>query len=309
MKKHYMAVIFPILLLIFAGSLYYQNRISKSKINCTKIRKKTAYNRIISMSPSITETLFALGLGYSVVGVTRFCKYPPIAREKENVGGYMDPNYEAIAKLEPDLVIILPEQGNIRAYLTDLGIEYLIVNNQKVSDIIETIVTIGNVCGAEKSAGELAANINSRIKEIHEQVRDLPQPRVLISIGRTMGTGSLKDVYIAGKNTFYDELIGYAGGENAFENQYIEYPVLSAEGFLYLNPDIIIDMVPDIYNESLNETMVINEWGSVSGVKAVKNNRVHVLIGDYIVIPGPRFILLLEDLLHVIHPEVVRENL
>jgi len=256
------------------------------------------------MSPSITETLFALGLGNRVVGVTRFCNYPPEAREKKHVGGYMDPNYEAIAMLEPDLVILLPEQEKTRDYLKDLGINYLVVNNKKISDIIDTIETIGTTCNVKEIAEELVVHIDARIKRIQEQTKDLPRPRVLISIGRTVGSGSLEDVYIAGGKTFYDELLGYAGGSNAFAKKGIEYPVLSAESFLHINPDIIIDMVPDIDKDGLKETDLVKEWESVSGVEAVKNNRVHVLSGDYIVIPGPRFILLLEDLFRIIHPEL-----
>ncbi len=309
MKKYYSIAAIPLLFLIVAGSIFQIKRSNKPEIDSIGNLYKTSCNRIVSMSPSITETLFAIGLGDRVVGVTRFCRYPPEALEKEKIGGYMDPNYEAIAKLEPDLVLILPEQEKVCDFLTELGLKYLTVNNKKISDIIDTILTIGKVCGAEKIAGELAANINSRLKVIQDKVKDLPQPRVLISIGRTMGTTSLEDVYVAGRNTFFDELIGYAGGINAFERHGIDYPVLSAEGFLYLNPDIIIDMVPDIDRLGLNKTLLKKEWENISGAEAVKNNRVYILSGDYTVIPGPRFILLLEDLLYVIHPEVFRENL
>ncbi|HDY88188.1 MAG TPA: ABC transporter substrate-binding protein, partial [bacterium] len=214
-------------------------------------------------------------------------------------------NYTIVlAVLKPDLVIILPEHENMQDYLAELGIKYMVVKNKKVSDIIDTIITIGRVCGAEKRAKELVKNLKSRIQMIQQKTKDLSKPRVLISIGRTMGSGSLKDVYITGGNTYFDELLSYAGGRNAFESNNMEYPVLSAEGFLHLNPDIIIDMVPDIEKRGLNENMVLKEWESISGIEAVRNNRVYVLSKDYSVIPGPRFIMLLEDLARIIHSEI-----
>ncbi len=211
MKKYY-TVFSIIILLIIAGNFVNKKQINKSEIHSHKTQEETVYSRIVSMSPSITETLFALDLGDRVVGVTSFCKYPPEAQEKVNVGGYIDPNYEALITLKPDLVIILPEHENIHDYLIELDIKYLVVNNKKVADIIDAIMTIGRVCGAEKRAQELVTNIKSRIQKIQEQTKGLSKPRVLISVGRTIGSGSLKDVYIAGGNTFFDELISYAGG-------------------------------------------------------------------------------------------------
>ena len=260
------------------------------------------------MAPNITETVFALGLSERVVGVTRFCLYPPEAQEKEKVGGFMDPNYEAIAALQPDLVIILPEHEKVVNYLTEFDIRYLVVHNREVSEIIDTIITIGKVCGVEKLAEEIADDINSRMHIIQEKTEGLPRPRVLVSISRTKGSSSVKDVYIAGKSTFYDELITYAGGRNAFEGRNIAYPVLSTEGLLHLNPEIIIDIVSGLNAQGFNETEVLKEWESIAYVDAVKNNRVYIVSEDYIVIPGPRFILFLEDLARIIHPEIKWEN-
>ncbi len=262
------------------------------------------YKRIVSLSPSTTETLFALGLGEKVVGVTSFCNYPPEVKGKARVGGYFNPNYEAMAALEPDLVIILPEQENVKNFLDELGLKHLTVNNKTIPDILSAIKTIGKECDVEKRANELIATINSRIIKIQEKTINLPRPAVLISIGRTMGSGSLKDVYIAGKNTYYDELINYAGGRNAYENEKIAYPMLSAEGIIHIDPEIIIDMVADLNSKVLTESMVRQEWQSVSSVNALKNNRLFVFSSDYIVIPGPRFILLLEDIARAVHPEI-----
>lgn len=304
--------ILALILLVFAGS-YLANEITKKIVllDSTNNDDFTSsafgsrdYKRIISLAPNITETIFALGLGDRIVGVTRFCKYPPEAVEKEKVGGFMDPNYEAIAALKPDLVILLPEHENIQKYINELGLKSMVVHNRSIDEILDTIITIGKVCSVEESAHELLSKIKSRMKIIKDKTAGKKRPRVLISIGRTMGYGSLKKVYISGKNTFFDELITYAGGVNVYERHDVAYPNISGEGMLYLNPEVIIDLVPDSGEKNLNETMIIKEWTSFSDVNAVRNNRVHVLNQDYMVIPGPRFILLLEDLARILHPEI-----
>ncbi len=260
------------------------------------------FKRIISLAPSITETLFALDLRSKIMGVTRFCNFPPEAEDISRVGGYLDPNYEAIIALKPDLVILLPEHESVMEYLSKLNIEYLQVNNKTVEDILETIKTIGDKCGAEPKASSLINSINEELNRIERKNVGNTRPKVLISIGRTMGAGSIKDVYIAGKGTFYDQIINLAGGINAYEGVTIEYPMLSAEGLLHMNPDIIIDLVANMELKGYRKQSVLDEWKSIPSLKAAENNGIHILTNDYIVIPGPRFILLTKDIARIINP-------
>ncbi len=262
------------------------------------------YHRIVSLAPNITETLYALGCGERVVGVSRFCDHPPEALEKPKVGGYFDPNYEAVAALRPDLVLLLPEQSGAREYLDELGIPHETVKNRTVARILDTIRRIGELCDASMRADSLVTNIETRMRAIAAKTAGRERPAVLISIGRTLGTGTLKDVYIAGKGTHYDELIGLAGGTNAYTGRDIQYPLLSPEGLLHLKPDIIVDLVPGLAETDRDREAVLREWEVVPGVPAVDRSRVHILEGGYTVIPGPRFILLLEDLAEIIHPEL-----
>jgi len=306
-------ILFPaLILLIIAGSYLVSNVIQETVIQNSKKNDDLSlevddygnYKCIISLAPNITETLFALGLGERVVGVTRFCKYPPEALKKEKVGGFFDPNYEAIAALKPDLVILLPEHENIQKYLKELGLKSFVVHNRLIDEILDTIITIGKVCAVEDSAHTLVSEISSRMNIIKERTREVKRPRVMISIGRMFGSGSINEVSISGKNTFYDELLAYAGGVNVYERYDVAFPVLSKEGILYLNPEFIIEMVTDTGERELEEEMIIKEWESFSDVDAVKNNRVYVINQDYAVIPGPRFILLLEYLVRILHPEI-----
>ncbi|MBT4482452.1 MAG: ABC transporter substrate-binding protein [Candidatus Latescibacteria bacterium] len=304
-------LIFPVLILVIFIVLrfFFEKNDSVPSFDAHETSDKIVFNRIISMAPNITETLFALGLGNRVAGVTDFCNYPYEAREKAKVGGYFNPNYEAIAALEPDLVFVLPEHEEIRNYLRVLGIQYRVVHNRTVGEILDTIMTIGRICGVEEQAREMVEDINYRMDNIQKRTESKPHPSVLIVISRTIGTGSLKDVCVAGKNTSYDELITFAGGRNAYVGVSITYPALSAEGLLNINPDIIIDLIPDTESKGLDENMFLKEWESVSSLEAVNNNRVYIISNDYAFIPGPRFIIFLEDLARIICPEIKTSSL
>ena len=303
------AALIVVFAVFFAVNYFYNTPEIQSPPSGREEYSGYTYNRIISLSPGITETLFALGAGNRVIGVTRFCKYPPEAQEKEDVGGYLDPNFEAIAALNPDCVFVLHEQEEVHKYLYELQLKFVTVRDETLEDILDSVRTIGEVCGVEEKAGDIIAHIESRMQTVKDVTGGLPRVKVLISVGRNPGTGSLEDVYCAGRNTLYDELITCAGAVNAYDGHTIAYPVLSAEGLYHLNPDIIIDLIPDIDSRGLNKTAVIDDWQSIKGVAAVKNNRVHVLSSDYAVIPGLRFILFLEDMARLIHPDATWETL
>jgi len=258
------------------------------------------HSRIISLAPSITETLFQLGLGDRVVGVTRYCDYPREALAKAKVGGYYDPNYEAILLLNPDLILMLPEHEEPREHLGKLGLSILVVDHKTIPGILNTIMTIGKVCGVEQAAESIVSDLRTRMEHIRQTTEGLPRPRVMISVGRNMG--SLKDVYVSGRGGFYDEMITFAGGKNAYVGN-IAFPVISGEGIIRLNPEVIIDMVPDLEEKGLDEAMILKEWETVSQVDALRNGRVHVFGQDYVVVPGPRFILIVEQMARVIHPQ------
>jgi len=261
-------------------------------------------SRIISLAPSITEILFALGVGDRVVGVTRFCDHPPEAATRHKVGGYYDPNYEAIVALDADLVVLLPEHEQPREYLRGLGIVTLAVGNRTTKQIMDSIVTVGERCGAAARAAEIVADIRARLAKVAELTQGLERSRVLVSVGRAMGSGSLKDVYVAGEGTLYDEAITLAGGENACRGGGPLYPKLSAEGVLLLDPDVIVDLFADIKTSGRTEDEVRADWRSIPGARAVAAGRVHVLTEMYAVRPGPRFIFLVEHLARILHPNV-----
>jgi iron complex transport system substrate-binding protein len=288
--------LFIILIVIFDWN-------SKSTLH-QSVETKYIPNKVISLSPSITETLFALNLGNKVIGRTRFCNYPSEALAISEVGGYLDLNFERIIALNPDMVLLLPEHEKAKQYLRELNIPVLEVNNKTVEDILQTISTIGKRFGVEDKSNYFVDSLAAQLNSILEISENLAKPRTLISIGREIGVGTIKDLYIAGLNTYFDELINIAGGKNILQDESIAYPTISAEGLIYLDPEVIIDLINPAISKSTTTDNILKDWDSLSGIQAVANNNITVLDSKYISIPGPRFIILLQDIAKAIHPEI-----
>jgi iron complex transport system substrate-binding protein len=258
--------------------------------------------RIVSLAPSITEIVFELGLGDRLVGVTRYCVFPPEAQRKPQIGGYYDPNFEAVTAAKPDLVLTLTEHDEIRTELRKLGLKSMTVDHTTVPNILSSILEIGKACGAPEKAAALHDRLQARVKAIGARTAGRPRPRVLISISRMNGDFSMNRVTVCGRPGYFDELIGLAGGKNAFEDE-IAFPALSAEGVLKTKPDVIIDLWPDLKDKGGNLQMVRDQWKKIPGLAA----RVELIGESYAMIPGPRFVLLLDDLARAFHPEAPRD--
>jgi iron complex transport system substrate-binding protein len=298
----YRLTLLSAIVLVFATSLLLQRRIDEP------LRPEVVpfwqCRRIVSMAPSITETLYALGLGDRIVGVTRDCKYPPEAQDKVQIGGYYDPNFEAILALKPDLVIMLEEHEQSLLGFEKLKLETLVVSHQTIDGVIESFRTIGRVCGKGPEGRRMAHQFDNRIRRIQEKTRSLPRPRVLMALDRTFGCGHLADVYVVGSDAYFDRIIELAGGQNVYTERGVRYPVVSPEGMLWLNPDVIVDLVPKSVLKQTDRETIIADWNELGDVAAVKNHRVLVFDQDYAVVPGPRILRLVEDLARALHPEV-----
>jgi iron complex transport system substrate-binding protein len=266
-------------------------------------RGKAPYHRIVSLSPNLTEILFAVGLGDRVVGVTRFCEYPPEAARLPRVGGYFDTNIEAVVALEPDLVVMLPVHESARSVLGRLDIECLTVGNETIQEILSSITAIGDRCGAADSATAVRARIERRIETIRRLTADRRRPSVLVVVSREYGS-SLAGLCAAARGTFYDELVDAAGGRNVMDSPVPAYPELSLEGLLHLDPDVIIEIVPAAEARRLDMESLMAGWRNSPGLRAVRDGRVTLLTGRYAAIPGPRLPLLLEEMTAAIHPDL-----
>lgn len=260
--------------------------------------------RVVSLAPSITESLYALGLGDRVVGVTRYCLYPPEAQQKTIVGGFIDPSYEAIVALRPDLVGLLEIHTEARMRLNTLDVPTISVDHRTIDGILMSFETLADRFGEPDAGDALVASCRARIDAVQQTIAGLPRPRVLLSSARDLGTGRIESVYVAGRGQWYDELIAYAGGENVYPDDGLAFPEVAPEGLLRLDPDVIVELVPKTENAAYTREDLLAEWRTVRGLRAVRDGRVHLMRGEYVSVPGPRFVDTLEDLARVLHPEL-----
>ncbi|MBW7997380.1 MAG: ABC transporter substrate-binding protein [Candidatus Glassbacteria bacterium] len=259
--------------------------------------------RIISMAPSITEVLFAVGAGDQVAGVTRYCDYPPEAATRPQVGGYLDPSYEAILSLQPDLVVILSEQETSSGKMfRELNLSVLVVEHRDISGILESVTTIGRAAGREQQAAGLLENLQARMDTIRGRVENRGRPKVLVVLGRNLSAGDLSNTYIAGSDGFYNDLVELAGGSNSYRGRTIAFPAVSAEGLHLLAPEVIIEVIPNLGRTGIDSERFEQAWSELPGLLAADEGNVHVFVTGYAVRPGPRFILLAEDMARAIHP-------
>jgi iron complex transport system substrate-binding protein len=240
--------------------------------------------RIVAIAPNTGEILYALGLSNAVVGVSSYTTYPPEAAQKPSVGGTYDPNWEMIVALQPDLVIGLETQKDIAAQLKQLGVPFLGVAHEHISEIMQSILTIGKACNAETAAQKLFQSLEKQLTD-SSTIRTSGGKRVLVCVGHDE---SLSRMYVAGKGTFFDELIELAGGSNACTETAQKYPEISPEGLAVMRPDVIIDISPNLGKNAAND------WAPYRAVP---------MTNSYAFIPGPRFVLLLQDFVKAIRLE------
>jgi iron complex transport system substrate-binding protein len=266
-----------------------------------EVEVKGPPQRIVSVAPSVTEILFALGLGGRVAGVSVYCQFPPEALKKEKIGGYINPSLEKIVALKPDLVIGIAE-GDLKSFvdkLAGLKIPVYIANPQNVSEVLNSIQKIGEATFSSPAAGKVVAGMKERIQGIQSRVRGRPQFRVLHIL-------NFDPLISAGKGTFVDDLIRLAGGRNLAEKAQGRYPRFSMEEVLAQDPEVILLASMKSQDPMTEQRQWWERWKTVS---AVKHNRIYVLDSDLIHRPSPRIVDGLEQVARAIHPEVFKSQI
>jgi len=262
--------------------------------------------RIVSTTPSITEILFALGLGDRVVGVTNFCRYPPEVARIPKIGTYVRPNLEAILSLRPDLVIIQENPIRLADQLTSVRLNVLEVEHFSAADIFSAIRKIGEAVGAPERARALNASIRGELEHIRRRTTPLPRRRVMFVVSRTAGT--LEGLMVAGRASYLTELMDVSGGDNIFRDAPAPYPKVSLEEILARDPEVIIDMGDMADAAAVTEEhkrSVVALWSRYPFLTAVKRRAVFAVTGDVFVVPGPRMVDAAREFARMLHPEAV----
>jgi iron complex transport system substrate-binding protein len=254
--------------------------------------------RIVSLAPSITETLCALGMGDKIVGVTQFCAYPPEVRNKPQVAGFGEVNYEAVLRLRPDLVVLPQDKVWNKKDIENLGLPVLTLDSRSMPGLMHTIAELGNATGHADEAHAVLAAISNSLAAALARAGERPRPKVLFSVMHSyQGLGYITEIHAVGNDGFYSELILAAGGSNVYTGE-LAFPRLSREAIMFLNPEIIIDIIP----ASENLDAVRRDWQSLSSVSAIKNHQLYLFTDEADTVPGPRFYQTLTKLSHAFYP-------
>jgi len=260
--------------------------------------------RIVSTAPSITELLYALGLGDRVVGVDRFSRYPPESLRKAKIGDYVNPNLETIASLRPDLVIIPTNPVKLAERLAVLRLKVLELDQESIAKLFESFRIVGQATGATAQAAKLESTVRGQLEAVRTRAAPLKKTRIMFVVGRT--PNRLDGLIVVGQASYLNEIIALAGGENVFRDAVASYPEVSLEEVLARNPDVIVDMgdmadTVGVTEEHKRE--VTSLWERLSSVAAVKQHRVYAVASDVYVVPGPRVVDAAKAFLEMLHPE------
>jgi iron complex transport system substrate-binding protein len=252
--------------------------------------------RLVSLAPSLTEIVFALGRGDWLVGVSDYCDYPPPARALPRMGGILTPNLERIVQARPGLILVTAEGNSMDgvAPLTRLGLPVFMISPQGVAGVLASIAALGQALHAEAAAAALDEQIQAKLARVRDLVRGRGRPRVLFLLWSS-------PLMAAAPGTYIHDLIETAGGVNVVRDRTVPYPRIGWEQVIAWAPDVIV--LPEHREgerQALPERM-LRAWRTVP---AVRSGRVVSVSSDPLYRPGPRIAEGVGQLARAIHPEV-----
>ena len=258
----------------------------------------------MSLVPALTEILFAVGAGSQVAGVSTYDDFPPEAKAVPRVGALLDPDVERILSLRPDLVITYGSQAGLEAQLAGAGIRIFSYRHGGIASILRTLREIARVTGHAAEGDRQAREIEGRLDAIRARVKGQPRPRTLLVFGRQPGT--LQQMYVAGGTGFLNELLDVAGGDNVFADLRRESVQPSHEILLVRAPGVIVELRATGPFAAADQKEEKAAWSTLPSIPAVRNGRIHMLNGDYLVVPGPRIAAAAETIARALHPDAFR---
>ncbi|MGB2898254.1 MAG: cobalamin-binding protein [Candidatus Acidiferrum sp.] len=264
------------------------------------VRVPQPVRRIVSLAPSLTETIYALGLQDRLVGDTDYCDYPPDAQKKTKVGGAINPSLEQIAALHPDLVLMTKSLNRLETVhsLDNLGISSYATDPHTVSEIITSSRKLAEVLGSPEAGERIAADMQRRLAGLHERIGALPPKRVLFAVWT-------EPLISIGKDTFIADAMRRAGAISIVDSS-LNWPQVSLEEVARLQPDFLV------FAASHSET-IAPQFESLAGLPAwqildaIRNHRFAV-ISDAVNRPTPRIVSAIEDLARQLHPEAFADK-
>ena len=253
--------------------------------------------RVVSLAPSLTETVYAIGAEDQLIGVSEFCDFPPAALEKPKVGGIYTPNFEAILSHKPDLVLATTEgnrEEDVRR-LANLGMAVYLVRPIDLTTILESIERLGRLLGRVAEARRLVGAMQEQADAIGHAVEGAERPRVLYVLWGN-------PLIVPGRDTVMTDLIRRAGGNSVTGQEPLSYPRFSMEEALVRQPDWVVLA----HHGPTSVDQLLREWPQLTLLPSVRRGRVALIEADLVHKPGPRVIEGLRMLARLLHPERVK---
>jgi iron complex transport system substrate-binding protein len=258
--------------------------------------------RVISLVPALTEMLFAIGAGRLVVGVGSYDEFPPEVKSLPRVGALLDPDMERMLSLRPDLALVYGSQSDLQAQLARAGVRTYNYRHAGVAGVFRTLDELGALLDRKAEADRVARDLRAQIDAVAARVRDRPRPRTLLVFERD--PSSLRGVYVSGGRGFLHDVLEAAGGANVFADVDRESVQPSLETLLARAPEVIVEVqATGVFGPEKSAAGQPGVWAPLASVPAVRDRRVHHLVGQYLVVPGPRLGRAAETLARVLHPE------
>jgi iron complex transport system substrate-binding protein len=263
-----------------------------------------APRRIVSLVPSLTEMLYAVGAGPQVVAVSSYDEFPPEVKKLPRVGALLDPDVERILSLRPDLVLTYGSQTTLEAQLERAGIKVFSYRHAGIAGILQGLRDLGAATGHGAEGDRKAREVQAQLDAVRARVRSFPRPRTLLVFGRQ--PQSLQQTYVSGGVGFMHDVLDVAGGANVFADVSRESVQPSQETLLTRAPEAIVEVNA---NKPLTPPQIAAErrvWAPLASIPAVRNGRIYFLTADYLMSPGPRVALAAEALARVLHPDAFK---
>jgi len=239
--------------------------------------------KIVSLSPALTDIVIDLGKQDSLKGVTDYCKVPDNLKEEViRIGSAINPSYEKIVRIKPDLVLLYIENRKIIEFLEKKNYNYMAFKHRKIDHIYNTVSEISKKLGVYKKGRNLIDNSKNKLQKLRNKSRKLNKRTVLVIIGRQIN--NLENIYIAGNDEFISQILEVINLKNAYSGS-IDYPKVSIEGIIKMNPDIIIEVLPNLVNK-YGEKEIKKDWKDIKYLNAVKYDSVFVMGEDFRLIPS-----------------------
>ncbi len=252
------------------------------------------YRRVVTMSPSTAEIVFALGAGDRLVGVSRFCTYPPEAQQLPTIGGQRDPDLERIVGLHPDLLILRGHNDVVEKLCREHAIQVYHDPTNTLDDLFVAIGELGRMLQRQTQAAELVDSIRRSLDDVRERVRTHDPVRVLFVVSRS--PDRLANVFAVGGASYLASLIEITGGVGVFNDSEMDYLEVSPETIVSARPEVIIDAMPGQDLDSTQRATLIAHWGKLGDIPAVRNRRIIIVTDNYVTIPSPRVTILAEEM-------------